>query len=212
MALSDYLREHGHFERDFPKIAGAYSGKIVICADAACIWDDLERFGCRDDAINGVAKPGWDFMTVNKMVEVFPGRIEHAYSNSPSCLKRFVNARRDEYALEFKAPAHAHAINPGFGHAWPFGGHGTSGLGAVLVAIALGYSRVVLAGMPLDDGPHNGEPAWRRTAFASSEAAGSVGTDRNTYWHKAKELAFGGKVRSLSGRTMKWLGDAMEWA
>lgn len=209
MAFSDFLREYGHFERDFPKIANSYSGNIVVCADSACIWDDLERFGCQSG--NGVAKPGWDFMTVNKMVEVLPANIEHCYSNSPSCLKRFMAARRDEYALEFKAPTHAHSINPGFGHAWPFGGHGTSGLGAVLVAIGLGYSRIVLCGMPLDDGPHNGEPPWRTTAFASSEAAGSVTSDRNVYWHKANQLAFEGRVRSMSGRTKKWLGDAIEW-
>lgn len=213
MALRDFLREFGSSERDLPKIAGSYSGNIVICADAHCIWDDLERFGCRDDSgQGGVAKPGWDFMTVNKMVEVFPGRIEHCYSNSPSCLKRFIAARRDEYASEFGPPKHPHSIGMGCEHVWPYGGHGTSGLGAVLVAIGLGYSRIVLCGMPLDDGPHNGQPHWRRTAFASSEAAGSVGADRNIYWWKAGQIAFDRKVRSMSGRTKKWLGDAIEWA
>jgi len=211
MALRDFLNAYGSSERDLPKIAGTYRGNIVVCADAACIWDDLERFGCRDDAINGVAKPGWDFLTVNKLVEVFPGRIEHCYSNSPECLRRFIAARRDEYTLEFGGPKHPHSIR-NCEHVWPYGGHGTSGLGAVLVAIGLGYSRVVLAGLPLDDGPHNGEPHWRRTAFASSEAAGAVGTDRNVYWWKAKQIAFEDRVRSLSGRTRTWLGDAMEWA
>ena len=209
--MKEFLQEYGHFERDFPKIAGTYSGNVVICADASCIWDDLEKFGCRDDSGQGrVYKHGWDFMTVNKMVEVFPGIVEHAYSNSPSCLRRFIAARRDEY--EFGPPKHAHSIQKGCGHVWPFGGHGTSGLGAALVAVALGYSRIVLCGMPLDDGHHNGEPPWRRTAFASSEAAGGVRTDRNVYWWKARELAFQGKVRSMSGRTRTWLGDAMEWA
>ena len=113
---------------------------------------------------------------------------------------------------EFDAPMHRHSISAGCEHIWPFGGHGTSGLGACLVAIGLGYSRIVLCGMPLDDGPHNGEPHWRRTAFASSEAAGSVGADRNVHWWKANQTAFEGKVKSMSGRTKKWLGDAMEWA
>jgi hypothetical protein len=184
----------------------------VICADAECVWDDLERFGCRSDqGLGRVDKNGWHFMTVNKVVEVFPGNIEHCYSNSPSCLKRFVAARRDEYA-EFHQPRHLHAISPGVEHVWNFGGHGTSGLGAALVAVALGYHRIVLCGMPLDDGPHNGEPPWRRTGFASSEAAGGVRTDRNVHWQKAKELAFDGMVRSMSGRTKTWLGDAMQWA
>lgn len=207
--MREFLREYGHFERDFPEIAGAYKGNLVICADAMCVWDDLENFGCRGD--NRVAKAGWQFMTVNKMVEVFPGDIEHCYSNSPSCLQRFVAARRDEYTSEFAKPRHLHAISPGVEHVWPFAGFGTSGLGAALVAVALGYTRIVLCGMPLDDGPHNGEPHWRKTGF-TTEAADSGASGKNRYWAKAKELAFDGKVRSMSGRTKAWLGDAMEWA
>lgn len=208
-----FLDEYGISERGFPKIAGTYSGNVVICGDAHCVWDDLERFGCRDDrGLGQVYKEGWDFFTVNKMVEVFPGIVEHAYSNSPECLRRFIAARRDEYALEFGPPCHPHSIREGAEHVWPFGGHGTSGLGAALVATALGYRRIVLCGIPLDDGPHNGEPSWRKTGFASSEAAGGVRTDRNVYWWKAREMAFENKVRSMSGRTKTWLGDAMEWA
>lgn len=213
MALRDYCAEYGT-SYVMPPIAGTYQGKsLVICGDAACVWDDLERFGCRDDRGSGrVSKEGWEFMTINKMVEVLPANIEHYYSNSPSCLRRFASARRDEYGAEFALPKHPHSIGSNCEHIWPFGGHGTSSLGGALVAIALGYSRIVLCGIPLDDGPHNGEPHWRRTSFASSEAAGAVGSDRNIYWKKAKELAFDGKVKSMSGRTKTWLGDAMEWA
>lgn len=210
MALSDFCAEYGITQK-FPEIAGTYTGGLVICADAQCIWRDLWFFGCEDNSgLGRVHKEGWHFMTVNKMVEVFPGKIEHAYSNQPNCLQRFVAARRDEYGHEFGGPKHTHSLSQGCDHVWPFGGHGTSGLGAALVGFALGYSRIVLCGMPLDDGPHNGEPPWRRTGFASSEAAGSVGYDRNVHWHRAK-LAFEGKVRSMSGRTKKWLGDALEW-
>lgn len=213
MAIKEFLAEYGASERDFPKIAGTYGGYLVICGDAIGIWNDLEMFGCRDSTGCGkVSKTGWHFMTVNKMVEVFPGNIEHCYSNSPSCLRRFVAARRDEYAIEFDGPRHTHSLSQGCDHVWPFGGHGTSGLGAALVAVALGYQRIVLCGMPLDDGPHNGEPPWRKTAFASSEAAGGVRTGRNGHWWTAKQTAFEGKVRSMSGRTRDWLGDALEWA
>lgn len=184
----------------------------MVCGDGACIWDDLERFGCKSTINRGrVLKPGWQFMTVNKMVETFAGDIEHAYSNEPSFLKTCISARRQEYALEFEGPKHVHSISTGSQWVWPFAGHGTSGLGACLVAVALGYDRIALCGVPLDDGPHNGEPPWRTTAFASSEAAGAVGSDRNSHWHRAK-IAFEGKVKSMSGRTKKWLGDAIEWA
>jgi hypothetical protein len=210
--LAGYLEGNGCYN-SLPEIAGAYKGKsLVICGDALGVWDDLEAFGCRSDKGRGsVAKDGWDFMTINKMVEVFPGNIEHCYSNEPSALNRFIAARRDEYRREFSAPRHSHSISAGCSWLWPFGGHGTSSLGGALVAIGLGYERIVLCGIPLDDGPHNGEPYWRKCRFATSEAAGSVRKDENSHWIRARDVAFEGKVRSMSGRTKTWLGDAAEW-
>lgn len=214
MALDELLANYGGRAFPFPEIAGQYKGKnLVVGADAACIWDDLERFGARDDSgpRGRVRKDGWDFLTVNKLVETFPGTVEHGYSNEPKILDRFIAARRQEYTREFGPPKNTHSCNRGARWHWPWGGHGTSGLGAVLVGLGLGYERVVLCGLPLDDGPHNGEPHWRRTAFQSSEAAGSAGGDKDRHWKRAMEAAFDGKVRSMSGRTKHWLGDATAW-
>lgn len=204
--LAAFLHETG--AGHLPDIAGCYSGKkLVICADGACVWDDLEKFGCRsDDGRGRVKKPGWDFMVINKLGETFPGDIEHWYSNAPHLLQKFMAARRDEYEKEFAAPKHTHSCQSGAMWHWPFGGQGTSGLGAALVGVALGYAPpIILAGLPLDDGPHNGEPSWRRTKFASSEAKGKNGGP-DPHWKRAIELVFQGKVKSLSGRTRDWLG------
>ena len=203
MGIREYLSQYGT-SYSLPGIAGIYSGCLIICADASCVWKDLQSFGCSDEEGNRVAKENWHFMTVNKMVEVFPGNIDHAYSNNASCLQRFIAARRDEYASEFTGPRHTHSLMKGTDHVWPFSGHGTSGLGACLVGIALGYRRIVLCGMPLDNGPHNGEPPWRRTSFSTSE-------DGHHHWIRAKDSAFEGKVRSMSGRTKELLGDALDW-
>jgi hypothetical protein len=210
--MAGYLEFTGHTEKELPTIAGTYVGKdLVICADAACVWDDLERFGCAQKTNRGsVWKSGWHFMTVNKMVETLPGDIEHCYSNEPQTLLRFIASRRTEYVREFNAPQQSHSISPGCKWTWPFGGFGTSGFGAALVAIGLGYNRVVLCGMPLEDGHHNGEPHWRRTWF-TNEAADSVGSGINRYWEHARKLVFEGKVKSMSGRTKAWLGDAQPW-
>lgn len=211
MALSDLLSEYGYSERAMPAIAGQYRGKgLVICGDAACIWDDLEAFGCRHDggARGSVMKEGFDFMTVNKLVETFPGNIEHAYSNEPHLLDKFIAARRSEYTKEFTGPVHTHSSNPGAKWLWPWGGHGTSALGACIAGLGLGYFPIVLAGIPLDDGPHNGEPHWRRCRFRTAEAAGPKNYPEtpNRYWMAARDLAFEGKVKSMSGRTRQWLG------
>lgn len=213
MALRDLLSGYGASVFDCPKeMLGAYKGKnLAICGDAACVWDDLEKLGCRSDQGKGkVASDKFDFMTINKLVEVFPGNIEHAYSNEPGLLNKFIAARRSEYTREFRGPVHTHSCSDGTRWRWPWGGHGTSGLGGTVVGLALGYEQVVLCGMPLDDTGHNGEPSWRRTTFATSEAAGPAGkgfAGKDMYWKRAIENGFDGRVFSMSGRTKLWLGE-----
>lgn len=197
MSLREFLSFYGT-SLDFEPIAWTYRGGVIICGDAACIWDDLERFGCKSG--NGVAKEGWDFCTVNRAVETFPGLVEHAYSNVGAALRRFVAARRDDYSAEFGPPKHTHSRTIGSDWCWPWHGGGTSGLGAILTALALGYERIVLCGMPLDNGRHNGEPPWRKTRFTTEVP------DDDEHWLRAMNLAFEGKVKSMSGRTMHWLG------
>jgi hypothetical protein len=209
MTIKELMSGYGGFAFPMPAIAGTYKGNgLIVCGDASCVWDDLEKFGCRDNSPprGKVRKDGWHFMTINKMVETFPGNIEHSYSNQPAHLMKFIAARRVEYAKEFDGPRHTHSCNSGAKHLWPWGGHGTSGLGATIVGVALGYDKVVLCGLPLDDGPHNGEPPWRKTAF-TREAAGNVNTGQNSHWKRAIELGFDGKVKSMSGRTKAWLGS-----
>jgi hypothetical protein len=203
MAASDLMKGFGADVFPLPKIAGTYKGRgLVVCGDAACVWQDLEAFGCVSRVGRGsVWKSGWDFLTVNKLVETFPGTIEHAYSNEPWLLEKFVAARRFEYEKEFTGPHNTHSCNKGARWRWPWSGRGTSSLGATLVGLGLGYETVVLAGVPLDNTAHNGEPHWRRCAF-DKEIEGL----KNSHWQEAMKVAFEGRVKSMSGRTRDWLG------
>lgn len=224
--LREFLAEYGN-ANPLPDIAGKYQGKnLAVCGDAACVWDDLERLGCRRNHNRGsVYKDGWDFLTINKLVETFPGHIEHAYSNQPALLNKFVAARRNEYRHEFSGPKHTHSMLSGAKWLWPIGGQGTSGLGAVLVGVGLGYDLIVLCGVPLDNGPHNGEPHWRKTAFTNEAADEPVRPSRiltprtspprgsgggaapcNKHWRRARHI-FGSKIKSMSGRTRDWFGS-----
>ena len=207
MSLDDLLTGYGGKTFPQPAIAGRYKGKsLIVCADAACVWDDLERFGCRNDAGRGrVHKPGWDFLTVNKLVETFPGEIEHCYSNEAHLLNFFLAARRQEYIHEFGAPRHTHSCNKGAQWRWPWSGRGSSLLGGVLVGLGLGYASIVICGGPLDNGPHNGEPPWRKTSFLKTEVPPDRGVE-NAHWKEAMTVAFANRVRSMSGRTLAWLG------
>lgn len=207
MALSDVLSGYGGYQFPFPDIAGQYEGRsLVICADAACVWDDLERFGCRVNSGRGsVAKSGWHFMTINKMVETFPGNVEHAYSNEPKLLNAFIAARRSEYKQEFNWPAHTHSCNKGAQWRWPWSGRGSSLLGGTLVGLGLGYDQIIICGGPLDDGPHNGEPPWRKSEFQSREVRDNAGTH---HWKLAiEQVPMYGRVFAMSGRTKDWLGS-----
>ena len=207
MGLGELHQHYGGMERPLPKIAGKYEGKsLVVCGDAQGVWDDLEAFGCKSTHQRGrVEKAGWDFLVVNKLGELFPGNIEHWFSNEPNILHKYIAARRPEYQREFNGPEHTHSCNNGAKFRWPWGGHGTSGLGATLTGIGLGYDRIMICGIPLDDGPHNGEPHWRNCRFKTSEAAGNVNTGINAHWKNAILYGFDGKVKSMSGRTKEWI-------
>lgn len=213
MGLKEWTAEYGGLAFKLPDIAGSCQGKnLIVCADASCLWLDLEMFGARDDKGKGrVYKEGWDILAVNNAVITMPANVVHVYSNQPRIIKSALAARRDEYGAEFLQVPQMHACNPGCQYHWPWSGHGTSGLGACFVGIGLGYNKIVLCGMPLEDTPHNGEPHWRKTSFATSEASGSARDDRDAHWKRAMSLGFEGKIRSMSGRTKNWLGDARSW-
>jgi hypothetical protein len=188
-----------------PDMVGKFAGKsLVVVGDAACVWEDLEAFGCKVTHRRGeVAKDGWDFMTINKAVENFPGNIVHAYSNQGGLLMRFIAARRSEYR-EFDGPRYTHSIDKAAQVRWPWGGQGTSALGGFFVGLMLGYDQIVGCGIPLTDGPHNGEPPWRKSTF-TREATSQVDFEINKHWQRMKDFA-GGRVKSMSGRTREWLG------
>ena len=210
MGIDDFLATLG--ANTLPDIAGSYQGRgLVICADAHCVWDDLERLGAKNDSGRGrvVAPQGWHFMMVNRIGQVFPGDVEHWYCNDGAWLERIVAVRRPEYKAEFVGPNHLHSRNrKGSHHCWPWVGSGTSGLGAILTGLALGYEKIILCGMPLDDAHHNGEPPWRRTKFQSGEAANQVNGKPPRPWAQAMRKAFDGKVQSMSGRTKEWLNPS----
>ncbi len=76
---------------------------------------------------------------------------------------------------------------------------GTSTLFAAIVAIAMGYDRVVLTGAPLDGGGYlYGEP---------NKMGEQYGT-RSIFlaWQQASLSVFKGRVRSVSGNSSRWLG------
>lgn len=204
--IDDWFAKIGGKEFPLPKIADTYAGRLIVCADGACVWDDLEKLGCRREVGRGSvhsAEPA-HFMVVNKLGETFPGDIEHWYSNEGNLLQHFVSARRNEYRREFNGPMHTHSCNRGAKWHWPWRGWGTSGLNAILTGLGLGYDEIILCGMPLDNSHHNGEPPWRKANFLS-EVSDQINGQINQHWRMCIRDVFDGRVRSMSGRTAEWL-------
>lgn len=172
-----------------------YDGPIVIAGCAQCVWNDIADLPrmFRQAPV----------MAVNDLIMHYPGRLDHAYSNDTPMLDAWMAARRPEYVRRFGKPE-IHTCGSTREHNWPWPGHGSSALNAVYTALAMGHSKVVLCGVPLDNQPHYWQAPWERANF--EREVGTTVTGKMQYWQNAADKIFNGRVRSMSGRTMELLG------
>lgn len=193
-----------------PACAGNYHGTAVVLGGARCIWDDCAKINF--DNVEVIA--------VNNMIMHHKGRVMHGVSLHPEepplwRQLRWTNGCEPSYVHthSHRLPENNNNIPPyefktyhGLDYLWVLEGGrgGSSGLFACMIGLALGYGRVVLAGIPLDGGGHFFDPPGKETKqFAS--------TTMEMEWDNAAIKYFHGRVRSLSGRTREWLGDGAEW-
>lgn len=167
-----------HHIPDYPK---KYSGQLVIVGSGRCVWDDLAD-ACPQ---NG------HVMCLNDMIMHLPMKVDHAYSNDHHMLPRWIQARRPRHVIDYDDSIRMHTCEPGVGEmfVWPWPGHGDSGLGACYTAIALGYERIVLAGVPCDNNGHYFDPPFIKTNYEPNLR----------YWKNAFKYIFKGKVSAMSG-------------
>ncbi|MGQ9370344.1 hypothetical protein [Azospirillum sp. ST 5-10] len=152
---------------------------VVGCA--AAVRDDLAAWGGRPARV----------LAVNRMMADFPGAIWGGATLHPEFAPAYRAGRAGDWPLVAPEPAAGVSdVHPKL-DMW----NGSSSLYAVRVALARGARRVVLAGAPLDAGPHHdGAPSLRRHL-----------RQYRLGWERAlPDLA--GRVRSLSGWTMGLLG------
>lgn len=186
-------------EYPLPPIAKSYKGEIAVCGSGASIWDDLEK-------VPGYDRAKWqqpfDIMTINDMGMHLPHRLEHWYSND-GWLKYWITARRPYFygqagnrggrheAIKYHAWDRIGGIEGLNVWGWP--GSGTSSLNGCLTALGLGYEKIWLCGVPLNNGPHYFDPPWMVNNFDNSH--------ERRAWEHARDTLFAGKVVSLSGNT-----------
>jgi len=182
-----------------------YGGrKLIIAGSARCVWDDLRAMGL---AHADRASFPWEVMVLNDLIMHIPWPAHHAYSNDHKMLPRWLAARRPDLARDKPlGGVHTCSIGPNDMNVWPWSGQGTSGLNAVLTGLAMGYDRIVLCGIPLDDEGHYFDAPWVRSRFTQEIREGHENPQWPRYWDRFARKCFDNKVRSMSGRTRDMLG------
>lgn len=188
-----------------PKEKDTFKGTCLVVGGGWCVWKDLSLIDWSQI----------DIMCVNDIFMHFPGEIRHFYSNNHHEMLKWREARVDRFRKSYTRTTMLHTNRYGADYMvqWPWPGHGTSGLNAIYTALGLGYEKVILAGIPLDDGGHYYDPrpdettgSWGNRKFSHFEAEIPVKGGKMKYWEDARDKIFNGRVRSLSGRSKDLLG------
>lgn len=128
----------------------------------------------RDLLIVGTGRNVWEevrglpemrhVMCVNDMGMYWPGYVRHWYSNDTEQLIHWSKGRRRGHVQLYGSGWGLHSCFKRNGpeyenvHYWPLPGHGSSGLVSILVGLAMGYTNITVAGVPLDNSGHFYDP------------------------------------------------------
>jgi len=186
-----------------PAVAKTYEGGLLIVGGGKCVWDDY--FAAME-----LIQAEWPIMCVNDIAYQFKVRpITHAVSVHPKLLPP-VNIIRHEKSMLEHVTTHSHVHHPGVSYEWPIENvGGTSGLFAVKVAIVMGYTKILLCGIPMDGTGHYFDPPDAKANHTDS----FDGMGQLQPWHDAARSKYvQERVRSMSGRTASVLGKpTKEW-
>lgn len=181
-----------------PDIFQQCKGSLLVMGSARCLWDDLARF----DHIHSGER-----MSVNWSSFSYKGKIDHICSVHSDII-HLIKGYHDYKLRNIDGPpvcrTHGQHNIPGVDIVWDIeDGGGSSSLFGVLVGLCLGFTKIVLAGVPLDNSGHYFDPPI---------SCGDDFSARHVMhaWRNKIDNSFKDRVRSLSGNTRKWLGEPTE--
>ena len=182
-----------------PDMAGTIKGgALLVCGSGRTLWEDLIDVG----ALAGMrcdfeAK---DILCCNVAGCHFPRPFGHWASMHPEHLPHWAAVRRRDWPGSHIV-LHAPGMDIGIEQAWPLDiGPGCTGLFAALIGLAMGYERVVLAGVPEDNLGHFYDPPGSAGTYMGGD------DDALALWTHCRDEIFDGRVKSLSGKTREILG------
>jgi hypothetical protein len=181
---------------ELPAVAARFGGPLLVMGGAACVRDDLL-------AVDGGPGAGWrgGRMAVNDIGAHYHGTIDHWVTLHPDYMAGWHQFRMGHnYGDRGHVFTHSDRPAAAIQHVWKIVNvGGSSGLFACFVGLLLGYSQIVLAGVPCDNQPHYFDPLPSYRGSLDEPATALV-------WQWARDHVFQGRVTSLSGRTRAWLG------
>lgn len=142
-----YIRHGLKFDKALPAIADTYAGKKVIV-----LGSGINAYAEFDQARE--AFPGADIMAVNNSLI----GLEFQIRTNKIKIEHWVSAHPEHFYfgdiwMKDLTINHSDKAYPKVHHVWPqpVNCDGSSGLMAVKIALMLGYEKIVIAGIPLDD-------------------------------------------------------------
>lgn len=188
-------------------LEGKYKGQLIITGSAECLWQDyLQATRLTKDE---------DLMCVNLSAICFYFRhINHLVTLHHNKMKNFYAAamiqrqERQDFPRQRrktlidkkfnKILTHSISDNSKVDFVWQIGNPGgTSGLFATQIALALGYTKIILCGIPIN--------ALRRFYDSPNKTFPYEGISQQEPWQIANRK-FDNRVRSMSGKTAELLG------
>lgn len=168
--------------------------RLLVLGGAACVFEDAAR--AQDlgtfDAV----------MAINDAIAKWPGPIDYAVTLHPEKFGGWFRAR-EHAGFPGRPVRWAHKLNPAGRVDLPperatddWAGSSTL-LGVKIGLLEEGFARIVVAGAPMDGGPHVGAPADDRWV--------DFGTFRPAWVRRREQLL--PFVRSMSGWTAALLGE-----
>lgn len=193
-----------------PHVANKYTGILLIMGGAECVWKDLQEVAALFDTQFGLK---WkddlpvDYMATNDIGAYWHGRLTHWVTLHPRYMSGWREFRNGHgYGNNIGVETHSMNSAHGIDNVWKIANvGGSSGLFGCKVALALGYQKIILTGAPMDNSRHFFDAPWYGGVPLS-------GMPEEIVWLEARDRYFGGRVKSMSGRTQLWLGlPNKEW-
>jgi hypothetical protein len=181
-----------------PEVPKGYSGAVAILGGGRSVWEDHDR---------AVALGINQFIAVNDIGMHYHGVIQHWCSLHPTYFGGWVKYREAHtYGAGKPFLVHAQKNEPRVSHVWAKQ-FSMSGTFAIQVALVLGYSKVVLCGIRMDNGGHYFDhPNY--TTYNDCRVQFIELQEMNQKWCQNRVKSFGGMTARIFGEPDKaWLAS-----